>query len=141
MAFSFQKYSHSFDRAFTMIEVLVAATLLGMLAAGSIWALTQANNYASINRLYTGAETAAQNQIDYLLADAPFNPQSNQFGNTNEWTVGTGPTENVTIYTEPSGSGGQTHAVLGHRVTTVNNVATSIPGLNTNSATRPTACN
>src|SRR5476649_167950 len=60
---------------FTLVEVLVATALLGLLAGSAIWALTQANNYASIARLYTGAETAAQNQIDFLLTDGPFNPQ------------------------------------------------------------------
>ena len=59
-------------RGFTLAEVLVATALLGLLAAGALWALTQANNYASISRLYTGAETAAQNQIDYLLTRYAF---------------------------------------------------------------------
>jgi prepilin-type N-terminal cleavage/methylation domain-containing protein len=52
---------------FTLVEVLVATALLGLLAGSAIWALAQANNYASIARLYTGAETAAQNQIDLIL--------------------------------------------------------------------------
>ena len=65
---------------FTIVEVMVAVTLLGLLAGGALWTLAQANNYASIARLYTGAETAAQNQIDYLLSDSPFNPQNNEFG-------------------------------------------------------------
>lgn len=123
--------------AFTLVEVLVAVTLLGLLAGASIWALTQANNYASVARLYTGAETAAQNQIDFLLADSPFNPQSNEFGSTKEWTPGTGAVENVTIYSEPSGANGQTHAVIGQRVTTVtsNTVVTKSQSLNLYSAT------
>ena len=124
-------------QGFTLVEILVATTLLGLLAAGSLWALAQANNYASIARLYTGAETAAQNRIDYLLADSPFNPQSNEFGTTNEWVVGTSAPEDVTIYTEPSGANGQTHAVMGQRVTTVksNNVVTKSQTLNLYSAT------
>ncbi|HEY1582175.1 MAG TPA: type II secretion system protein, partial [Chthoniobacterales bacterium] len=69
----------SFERkhptGFTLIEVLVATALLGILAGSSIWALSQANTYASIARLYTGAETVAQNQIDVIMTDGPFNPQ------------------------------------------------------------------
>ena len=63
-------------QGFTLIELLVTTALLGLLAGSAIWALTQANNYASIARLYTGAETAAQNQIDLILTESPFNPQS-----------------------------------------------------------------
>ena len=125
------------DFGFTLVEVLVAVAVLGILAGSSIWALTQANNYASIARLYTGAETAAQNQIDYLLADSPFNPQSNELGTTKEWTPGTGAVENVTIYSEPSGVNGLTHAVIAQRVTTVtaSNVVTKGQNLNLYSAT------
>ena len=65
------------NEGFTLIELLVATALLGLLAGSAIWALTQANNYASIARLYTGAETAAQNQIDLILTESPFNPQTN----------------------------------------------------------------
>ncbi|MBA3960547.1 MAG: prepilin-type N-terminal cleavage/methylation domain-containing protein [Chthoniobacterales bacterium] len=106
-------------RAFTLIEVLVAATLLAILAAGSLWALSQANNYASINRLYTGAETAAQNRIDYLLSDSPFNPQDGAFGTTGEWNVGSSITPNVAIYTEPVGTNGQTSSITGTLTTTI----------------------
>jgi prepilin-type N-terminal cleavage/methylation domain-containing protein len=122
--------------AFTLVEVLVATILLGLLAAGSLWALAQANNYASIARLYTGAETAAQSRVDYLLSDSPFNPQNNEFGTANEWTTGTSAPENVTIYTEPGGADGTTHAVIGQRVTTVvnNNIVTN-QNLNLYSAT------
>ena len=107
---------------FTLVEVLVATALLGLLAAGAIWTLNQANNYASITRLYTGAETAAQNQIDYLLADTPFNPQNGEIGSTNEWAVGTSAIQSVTIYTEPAGANGQTHSVTGQMVTTITKV-------------------
>ncbi len=122
---------------FTLLEVLVATSLLVLLAGSSIWALTQANNYASIARLYTGAETAAQNRIDYLLTDSPFNPQSGEFGTTNEWAVGTSGIQTVTIYSEPSGANGQTHAINGQIVTTVtsNNVVTQSQSLNLYSAT------
>jgi prepilin-type N-terminal cleavage/methylation domain-containing protein len=104
--------------AFTLIEVLVAVGLLSLAAGSSIWALTQANNYASIARLQTGALTAAQSRIDYLLADAPFNPQNGELGTSNEWAVGNA-VQTVTIYTEPAGSGGQTHTVTGQMQTTV----------------------
>ena len=122
---------------FTLVEVVVAVALLGLLAGGALWTLAQANNYASIARLYTGAETAAQNQIDFLLSDSPFNPQNNEFGTNHEWNPGVSAIDPVTIYTEPAGANGQTHAVMGTRTTTVtvNTVTTLTQSLNLYSAT------
>ena len=121
---------------FTLVEVLVATVLLGLLAGSSIWALSQANNYASITRLYTGAETAAQNQIDYLMADTPFNPQNGELGTTSEWKVGTSSIQTVTIYTEPAGADGNTHSVTAQMVTTIAKVPdpaiTNAPGAELN---------
>jgi prepilin-type N-terminal cleavage/methylation domain-containing protein len=104
---------------FTLVEVLVATALVGLLAGGAIWALTQANNYASITRLYTGAETAAQNQIDVILTEGPFNPQYSPPQIPACLTLGTSAPQTVIIYTEPSGVNGQTHTVSGQMVTTV----------------------
>ena len=104
---------------FTLVEVLIATALLGLLAGGALWALIQANNYASIARLYTGAETAAQNQIDVILTEGPFNPQYSPPQIPVCLTLGTSAPQPVTIYTEPSGVNGQTHAVTGQMVTTV----------------------
>ena len=108
-------------RAFSLVEVLVAVSLVGLIAASAIWALVQANNYAAIARLRTGALTAAQSRIDYLLADSPFNPQMGEYGTTNEWAVGSS-IQNVTVYTEPAGAGAQTHTVTGQLTTTVSQV-------------------
>lgn len=106
--------------AFTLVEVLVAVALLGLLAGGSLWALSQANNYASISRLYTGAETAAQNQIDFLLSDSPFNPQNNEWGTKSEWKVGSTTLLPVpVIYSEPDANGAFSHTIVGSLTTSV----------------------
>lgn len=122
---------------FTLIEVLVATALLGLLAGSAIWALTQANNYASIARLYTGAETAAQNQIDLILTESPFNPQTSPAQIPTVLALGTTAPQTVTLYSEPGGANGQTHAVTGQMVTTVvaDNVITQGQNLNLYSAT------
>jgi prepilin-type N-terminal cleavage/methylation domain-containing protein len=121
------------SQGFTLIELLVAAALLALLAGSSIWALTQANNYASIARLYTGAESAAQNQIDLILTESPFNPQANPPEIPSVLTVGTSAPQTVTLYSDPNGS----YAVTGQLVTTVtaNNVVTQGQNLNLYSAT------
>jgi|KBSMisStaDraftv2_1062788.scaffolds.fasta_scaffold09309_3 prepilin-type N-terminal cleavage/methylation domain-containing protein len=103
---------------FTLVEVLVATVLLGLVASSSIWALTQANNYAIIARLYTGAQTAAQSRIDYLMTDSPFNPQSSQLGTTNEWTTGSA-LQTVTIYSDPPDSHGHSNMVSAQMTTSV----------------------
>ena len=105
---------------FTLVEILVAVTLLGLLAGGSLWALAQANNYASIARLYTGAETAAQNQIDFLLSDSPFNPQNGEWGTKDEWKVGsTILLPAPVVYSEPGPNGGFSHSITGNLTTSV----------------------
>lgn len=107
---------------FTLIEVMVAVSLLGMLSSSSFWALSQANNYAALTRLNTGAQIAAQNQIDLILSTGPFNPQSGQYGaqpadltKLPVLTPGTSPPEDVLIYIEPDGD----TAVTGQRVTKI----------------------
>lgn len=120
---------------FTLVEVVVAVALLGLVAASAIWGLSLANSYASIARLYTGAETAAQNQIDRVMTDSPFNPQLAQIPAV--LALGASGAQPVTIYSEPSGANGQTHSIQGLMVTTVtsNNVVTQSQNLNLYSAT------
>src|SRR5204863_8073723 len=119
------------------LGVVMANLLLGLMAGSAIWALTQANNYASIARLYTGAETAAQNQIDLILTESPFNPQNSPPQIPASLTLGTSAPQAVTIYNEPASADGQTHTVTGQMVTTVaiNNVTTQGQYLNLYSAT------
>ena len=132
-----------FRAGFTLVEVLIATALLGLMAGSSIWALTQANNYASIARLYTGAATQAQNQIDFLLTDGPFNPQNSpqqlgsQIAPPYTWTLGQSAPQPVTLYSEVGANGLPTHVVTGQMVTTVvsNNVVTQGVNLNLYSAT------
>jgi prepilin-type N-terminal cleavage/methylation domain-containing protein len=93
---------------FTLVEAVVAVALIGIGVAGTLTALTQANSVASMSRNSTGAQTAAQNQIDLLLSDAPFNPQKTNPAPDNtaqippELTLGTHTYTNVAIYKEPT---------------------------------------
>lgn len=108
------------------MEVLVSTALLGVLASVSLWALGQANIQASGARLNTGAQTAAQNQIDLVLADAPFNPQ---LGSGDGFVppvlkVQKSAPKNVAIYTEPGDS--TPLIVYGQMVTEVKKVVTPL---------------
>ena len=93
-------------KAFTLVEIIVAISLSGVGVATTVAALTKVNSFASVARNLTGATTVAQNQIDLLLSDSPFNPQKTNPDGTiqipPELTVGTHVTNNVAIYKEPT---------------------------------------
>ena len=57
------------------------------------------NTQSNAARLYTGAQTVVQNQIDLVLSDGPFNPQYSQV--PPELVVGTQTQTNVAIYLDP----------------------------------------
>ncbi len=117
---------------FTFVEVLISVMLLGLLAAGSIWGLNQANNYASVSRLYTGAENVAQNQIDQILSEAPFEPQKGAFPPALKLGTTIDP-EPKKIYEEPSDDPTVQRVVLGTVTTTVSKVvATGTNGVDLN---------
>jgi type II secretory pathway pseudopilin PulG len=61
--------------AFSLVETMVACGLFAIFAASSVIALIRMNNNAVLSRLQTGASTVAQNRIDLILSDGPFNPQ------------------------------------------------------------------
>lgn len=114
---------------FTLVEVLISIGLLGLTAAISITALTHMNNRAFLSRCQTGASTIAQNHIDLILSNMPFNPQKNQvppelaLGTT---STGTAANPTVPVYTDPrTGS----VSVRGWISTTVANTSTTYNGV------------
>jgi prepilin-type N-terminal cleavage/methylation domain-containing protein len=58
--------------AFTLVEVVIALAVLGVMSAGCYIGFNAINTYAVSSRLYTEAQTAAQNQIDLILSREPF---------------------------------------------------------------------
>jgi prepilin-type N-terminal cleavage/methylation domain-containing protein len=58
--------------AFTLLEIIVALTVLGVMSAGCYLGFNGINTYAVSSRLYSEAQTAAQNQIDLILSREPF---------------------------------------------------------------------
>lgn len=57
---------------FTLIEIVIALAVLGTMAAGVYLGFNSINTYAVSSRLYSEAQTAAQNQIDLVLSKEPF---------------------------------------------------------------------
>ena len=60
--------------AFTLAEVTVALAVIGTMGAGCYIGFNSLNQYAVSSRLYSEAQTCAQNQIDLILSKGPFNP-------------------------------------------------------------------
>lgn len=90
--------------AFLLAEVMVAVAIFGITAGVSLLALNQMNNRAFVARCQTGASTVAQNQIDLILSNMPFNPQKNQVPpelTPGTKSTGTSTNPTVPIYTDP----------------------------------------
>jgi prepilin-type N-terminal cleavage/methylation domain-containing protein len=93
--------------AFTLIEVVMALAVLGTMAGGCYVGFNSLNAYAVSSRLYSEAQTCAQNQIDLILSKEPFDPTNNKVPSVlggqvlaaNASTTVTTP--NVFIYTDP----------------------------------------
>ena len=64
------------ESAFTLIEIVIALAVLGTMAAGCYIGFNAINTYAVSSRLYSEAQTAAQNQIDLILSKEPFDSQA-----------------------------------------------------------------
>src|SRR5947207_14597544 len=58
--------------AFTLTEIVIALAVLGTMASGVYLGFNNINTYAVSTRLYSEAQTAAQNQIDLILSKEPF---------------------------------------------------------------------
>jgi prepilin-type N-terminal cleavage/methylation domain-containing protein len=57
---------------FTLVEIVIALAVLGVMSAGVYLGFNGVNTYAVSSRLYSEAQTAAQNQIDLVLSREPF---------------------------------------------------------------------
>src|SRR5436853_7930511 len=60
------------EAGFTLVEIVIALAVLGTMASGCYIGFSAVNTYAVSSRLYSEAQTAAQNQIDLILSREPF---------------------------------------------------------------------
>jgi prepilin-type N-terminal cleavage/methylation domain-containing protein len=103
-----------FQKGFTVVEVMAGLSVLALFAGSVSFGLMQLNNYASVNRLYTAAQTLAQNQIDLILTKAPYDPSTSSFPTPNVLQTGGyysdpstpntlyGSARSVPIFTDPT---------------------------------------
>ena len=115
--------------AFTLAEVTMALAVIGTMGAGCYIGFNSLNNYAISSRLFSEAQTAAQNQIDLILSKEPFDPTKSKVPSVLGGAVlasgasTTITTPNVFIYKDPvSGN----VVVSGTMTTTVTNPGTSM---------------
>jgi prepilin-type N-terminal cleavage/methylation domain-containing protein len=91
---------------FTLAEIMVGISVLGIGIASTVGAFTKFNSIASISRNATGACAAVMNQIDLIQSDSPFNPQKTNADGTAqvppELQPGTQTQNNVPVYQDPS---------------------------------------
>ena len=99
----------------------MALAVIGTMGAGCYVGFNSLNTYAISSRLYSEAQTAAQNQIDLILSKEPFDPTKSKIPTV--LTLGTTTTPNVFIYKDPVS--GNT-VVTGTMATTVNDLGTSM---------------
>jgi hypothetical protein len=108
---------------------MMALAVIGTMGAGAYVGFNSLNTYAVSSRLYSEAQTAAQNQIDLILSAEPFDVTNNNIPSV--LVLGTTTTPNVFIYTDPvSGNA----VVTGTMTTTVTDTGStmSFAGANTN---------
>jgi type II secretory pathway pseudopilin PulG len=65
---------------FTLVEAVVATTLIGIGVATTLGALTKFNAIAATSRNATGASAVMMNQVDLFQSMSPFNPQKTASG-------------------------------------------------------------
>jgi hypothetical protein len=119
-----------------LMEVVMALAVVGTMGAGAYVGFNSLNTYAISSRLYSEAQTCAQNQIDLILSKEPFDPTKSKIPTV--LTLGATTTPNVFVYQDPvSGSA----VVTGTMTTTVTdtgatmNFAGTTTNLNTYRAT------
>ena len=109
----------------------MALAVLGTMGAGCYVGFNSLNTYAVSSRLFSEAQTCAQNQIDLILSKEPFDVTTNPQKIPAVLALGTTTTPNVFVYNDPV-SGNVT--VTGTMTTTITDTGATInfTGVNTN---------
>jgi len=107
----------------TLVEVLVSCAMICLTCTSFMFALSQLNQMAMVSRLYTGAAVLAQNQIDLISTDLPFQPGNSTVPVPAELTPGTA-TATVAVYQDPI-SGNTINGTMTTTVAAANSTVTS----------------
>ena len=105
---------HSETSGFTLVEAVVAISLIGIGVASALGALTKFNSIAATSRNSTGASAVLMNQIDLFQSMSPFNPQPSK-NQIPKDTVNTPPTYDMTVGTHTIGYKDPTTGVVSNQ--------------------------
>ena len=83
---------------FTLVDVVAGMAILGLVSGSIIYGLNQLNHFSTVNRLYTAAQTLAQNHIDLILTMGPYDPTQGKY--PAPVTCGTGTATNTILRTD-----------------------------------------
>jgi prepilin-type N-terminal cleavage/methylation domain-containing protein len=124
-----KRHGSSVRLGFTLMEVVMALGVIGTMGAGAYVGFNSLNVYAVSSRLYSEAQSAAQNQIDQILSKGPFDPVLNKIPTI--LTLGTTTTPNVFVYQDPVSGNAD---VTGTMTTTITDTGSTMnfAGVNTN---------
>ena len=122
--------NHRVAGGFTLVEAVVAVSLIGVGVASTLGALTKFNSIADMSRNRTGACAAVMNQIDLIQSNGPFNPQKTNNDGTPQIPPelvldanrGGPQTKNVVVYQYKDLANNNIVIVPGTMTTTVTNV-------------------
>lgn len=81
---------------FTLVEIVISLAVLGTMAAGVYTGFNAVNTYAVSSRLYSEAQTAAQNEIDLILSKEPFDIRAANISGTFDPTLNKVPLQVMT---------------------------------------------
>lgn len=101
---------------FSLLEILIATSILALIATTAFVTLNKMNFLAFSGRLYSEAQAVAENQVDILLTKGPFDPTRTPPLIPTELQMGITSKSGVLIYVDPVT--GQT-VVTGTLVTTI----------------------
>jgi len=87
----------NYRAAFTLVEIVIALAVLGVMASGCYVGFNSINTYAVTSRLYSEAQTAAQNQVDLILSKEPFDVNGAYISGSFNATLGKVPIEVMTV--------------------------------------------
>jgi hypothetical protein len=79
------------------VEIVIALAVLGTMASGVYIGFNAVNSYAVSSRLYSEAQTAAQNQIDLILSKEPFDVRAAYVSQSFDPTLHKIPVELMTV--------------------------------------------
>jgi type II secretory pathway pseudopilin PulG len=115
--------SHNGRAGLTLVEVMVSCAMICLTCTSFMFVFTQLNQMAMIARLYTGAGAVAQNQIDLISTQGPFQPQNSTVAVPAVLTPGTA-TATVQVYQDPL-SGNTINGTMTTTVATANSSVTT----------------